>query len=75
MAREFQIPDISARTNPAEPDYRTQLYWCGSLKTAKNGHVNFTFPASDVTGSYTVEIQSLSPTGQYETKRLSICVE
>ncbi len=75
MAREFQIPDISARTNRSEPDYRTQLYWCSGLKTDKNGHVNFTFPASDVTGSYTVDIQSLSPTGQYVTKRLRIHVE
>jgi hypothetical protein len=75
MGRTVNGPDSSQPLGETEPDYRTQLYWNGKIKTDQSGRAVLEFPASDIPGKYTVEIQALSKNGHRGTKRAHIVVE
>jgi hypothetical protein len=59
-------PDYSDEQNRSNriPDLRNTLYWNPSVKTDKKGNAEIAFWTSDLPGSYTINIQGISVTGE-----------
>lgn len=45
------------------PDYRTTIYWDGSLRPDENGNIEVEFYAADKPTTYTVTVEGMSDTG------------
>jgi hypothetical protein len=62
----FLAPDYSDKQNSPgrTPDLRNTLYWNPSMKTDRNGEAEIEFWTSDLPGSYTVNIQGITASGE-----------
>lgn len=65
------------RQEPAEkhaPDFRTLLYWNGSLMTGEDGAVDIDFHTSRVPGEYEIRVSSQDENGQISWKSYDLVV-
>ena len=63
-ARAFYFPDHEDKTkDPNRPDYRTTLYWNGTIKTDPDDNNEFSFFTCDQVGAYDVIIEGMTKTG------------
>jgi hypothetical protein len=62
----FIAPDYTDKQNSLSriPDLRNTLYWNPSVKTDRNGEAQIEFWTSDLPGTYTINIQGISATGE-----------
>jgi len=62
----FIAPDYTDKQNSLSriPDLRNTLYWNPSVKTDRNGEAEIEFWTSDLPGTYTINIQGISATGE-----------
>ncbi len=66
VQREFYLPryDPASPQSSRLPDARTLLYWNPALQTGVNGNARISFPASDQTGTYLIEVNGLTQEGR-----------
>jgi hypothetical protein len=72
----ISLPDYSdeKQRSGRKPDLRNTLYWNPSVKTGINGEAEIEFWASDLPGSYVIDIQGISETGQKVSLQKSFTV-
>lgn len=74
--REFYSPvyETKEQIDSRIPDHRTLLYWAPDVKTGPEGQAELTFYASDVPGTYLMDIQGLTNDGMPGTTSLTFRV-
>ncbi len=75
--REFYSPvyETKEQIDSRIPDHRTLLYWAPDVKTGPEGQAELTFYASDVPGTYLMDIQGLTNDGMPGTTSLTFRVQ
>jgi len=65
LQREYYTPtyENAKQRESRMPDQRDRLFWAPSLTTDKNGKQHLEFYTSDLTGSYEVLVEGMSPGG------------
>jgi TonB-dependent SusC/RagA subfamily outer membrane receptor len=66
--REFYVPDYTTKSESAEPDYRTTIFWMADTKTDKNGKAKFTFYTSDDQAPIEITVESADGIGRIGRK-------
>jgi hypothetical protein len=61
--QKFQVPDYQNKSSSKLPDFRNTLYFNPKIRTDAVGKASFTFPASDVVGTFEIRIEGIAEKG------------
>ncbi|MBC7571780.1 MAG: hypothetical protein H7319_18930 [Spirosoma sp.] len=77
LQREFYTPryDLANPQSSRLPDARTLLYWNPALQTSTDGNARISFPTSDQTGTYLIEVNGLTKEGRAGNQRATFRVK
>ena len=66
LQREFYVPRYDQPNPPSSrlPDARPLLYWTPAVQTNASGNARITFPTSDQTGTYLIDVNALTGQGR-----------
>ncbi len=69
QSREFYSPQydttaVSGKTDKADPDWRTTVYWSPQVVTDEQGKASFSYFNNDLPGKYRVLLEGITHTGR-----------
>ncbi len=73
--RTYYSPRYDLRRDEALEDDRTTIYWAPFITTGPDGEAEVSFYTSDIGGTYTLDLQGLSPNGKTGSGSASIEVK